>query len=195
MLHESSVVFNDSAHGMCQSVEEQAGVFFTSVPWRRVACVAKVFIFSLYSWDARLLYLALAALAVQPCWLKNPICHRKVKTDTEKQTNQNSSSWTVYVCKVLQWSVVGEWIAILGTHSTGVASNLHTSQLEPRPIEIQLSRPAQHHKEGLLRLQKHLLLPFDTQEWLYSYQKTSTSILLLCLISACWHFYCDTAYI
>lgn len=49
----------------------------TSVPWRLVACVANVFIFSLYSWAALLLYLALAALVVHPCWLKNAICHQK----------------------------------------------------------------------------------------------------------------------
>lgn len=52
----------------------------TSVPWRRVACVANVFIFSLYSWAALLLYLALAALVVHPCWLKNAICHQKRRT-------------------------------------------------------------------------------------------------------------------
>lgn len=45
----------------------------TSVPWRLVACVPRVFILSLYSWAARLLYLVFAALDVQPCWLKNAI--------------------------------------------------------------------------------------------------------------------------
>lgn len=63
-------------------------VCVTSVPWRLVACVAKVFIFSLYSCAARLLYLELAALAVPPCWLKKAICHREFRTETGKQTGR-----------------------------------------------------------------------------------------------------------
>lgn len=78
----------DIIHTNCDANCMWRNIRVTSVPWRLVACVAKVFIFSLYSWAARLLYLALAVLVVQPCWLKNAICQRKVRTDTETQTGR-----------------------------------------------------------------------------------------------------------
>lgn len=46
----------------------------TSVPCRRVACVARLLIRSRYSSAALLLYLMLAALELQPCWLKKAFC-------------------------------------------------------------------------------------------------------------------------
>lgn len=61
------------------------------MPWLLVACVAKVLIFSLYSWAARLLYLALAALVVQLCWLKNATCRGKVTGDKEKSKQESDS--------------------------------------------------------------------------------------------------------
>lgn len=45
----------------------------TSVPYLAMAALASCRIFSLYIWAARLLYLALASVVVQPCWRKKAV--------------------------------------------------------------------------------------------------------------------------
>lgn len=122
---------------LCLISERRIGV--TSVPWRLVACVAKVFIFSLYSCAARLLYLALAALAWHPCWLKNAICHKN------KRSNRKRFALTSFVtCSltITNWQHLDVWP---DTHRTGIAPNLHASKLEPWPIEVQLSGPEEQN--------------------------------------------------
>lgn len=99
----------------------------TSVPWRLVACVANVFIFSLYSWAALLLYLALAALVVHPCWVKNATCQQKKRRAKVNTKNSVARALVQSLCPF--------------THRIGVASYLHAPKLKPRPIEIQLGGP------------------------------------------------------
>lgn len=49
----------------------------TSVPYLAMAALASCRIFSLYIWAARLLYLALASVVVQPCWRKKAVWKEK----------------------------------------------------------------------------------------------------------------------
>lgn len=121
----------------------------TSVPWRRVACVANVFIFSLYSWAALLLYLALAALVVHPCWLKNAICHQKKRRTKVHTKNSVARALVQSLCPC--------------THRIGVASHLHAPKLKPRPIEIQLSGPG--FEQGHLMAWHDIQLSKTNQYW------------------------------
>lgn len=54
-------------------IQHSRALRLTSVPYLAMAALASCRIFSLYIWAARLLYLALASVVVQPCWRKKAV--------------------------------------------------------------------------------------------------------------------------
>lgn len=106
----------------------------TSVPWRLVACVARVLIFSLYSWAALLLYLALAALDVHPCWLKNAICHQEQRHGKVNTSNE--------VTRGLNWRHIFLYLlTALVLPPTCMHLSWNHDQLKSSSVDLDLSQP------------------------------------------------------
>lgn len=110
--------------------------YLTSVPYLESAALASCLIFSRYICAARLLYFALVSLVVQPCWRKKAIFSRTVlwgKSNKEHHLIWQSCISCMMVCE-------NSWRMNKGTYRIRISSNLHTSQLKPAPVGVQLCR-------------------------------------------------------
>lgn len=127
----------------------------TSVPYLARAALACWRIFSLYIWAARLLYLALVSLVEQPCWRKKAVLnaegdnmlfiHSPASPSLVLQHKYNHLKRKSFFPWVYRLNfIIVFFLAVMSiqTYSIGIASDLHTSELKPVPVGVQLSGSA-----------------------------------------------------
>ena len=142
----------------------------TSVPYLESAALASCRIFSRYICAARLLYFALVSLVVQPCWRKKAVWTRRGFPENEEKTSQrfiNTMKMTAML-QVPSWGFSGR------TYRIGVPSDLHTSQLKPVPVRVQLCGSENRNKSFSKSPHRHWYSIFQHQN------ETKPATLVIC---------------